>query len=106
MVHSRDAANLVISQLAMDPVNEMPELAGVDEEDFAASIAVFVILFISGQEPKAGRNLSRVEELAGEGDHAINQVGFDNAFPNFAFAGLVRGHGSVGEDEAGDAGGR
>ena len=44
--------------------------------------------------------MRRVEELARQGDH------LDDVLAGFAFAGLVRGHGAVGEDEAGDAGGR
>jgi len=61
-------------------------------------------LFAAGQEPEADGNLRRVEELAGEGDHAIDKVGLDDGPANLAFARLVRRHRAVGKDETGKAG--
>ena len=43
-----------------------------------------------------------VEELAGEGDHAVHEVVLDHLLANLAFALGVGGHGAVGEHEAGD----
>ena len=62
--------------------------------------------FIFRQEPKADGNLRAVEELAGEGDHAVDEVGLDEGLPDCPFAGLVGGHAAIGEDEAGHAVGR
>lgn len=59
--------------------------------------------FASRQEPEANGDLRAVEELAGEGDHAVHEIGFDEFLPDLAFAGLVGGHAAVGEDEAGHA---
>jgi len=64
----------------------------------------FLIFLVAGEKPKARGNLCRVKELARERDHAINKVGFDDVLANLAFAGLVRRHGAVGENEASDAG--
>jgi len=61
---------------------------------------------IAGNKPKAGGDLCRVEELAGQRDHAVHEIGFDDVFADFAFAGLVRRHRAVGEDEAGKTHGR
>src|SRR5439155_2322800 len=58
------------------------------------------------QRPKANRSLSRIKELAGKGDHAVDEVGFDDSAADFAFAALIRGHAAIGEDEAGHAAGR
>jgi hypothetical protein len=58
------------------------------------------------QEPKADGNLRAVEEPAGEGDHAVYEVGLDEGAADVAFAGLVGGHAAIGEDEAGHAVGR
>ena len=55
------------------------------------------------QKPEPDGNLRAVEELAGEGDHAVHEVGLDEGAADVAFAGLVGGHAAIGEDEAGDA---
>ena len=72
------------------------------------------------------RYLRAVEELVGEGDHAVHEVGFDEFLPDVALpwqalrfglrrfhcaprravAGLAGGHAAIGEDEAGHALGR
>ena len=53
--------------------------------------------------PEADGYLRAVEELAGEGDHAVHEVGLDEGAADVAFAGLVRRHAAIGEDEAGHA---
>src|SRR4030095_16977484 len=105
VIHPCDAHDLFVSKLAMGTVNKLPELASINEQNFAAAVAEAMIFLIAGEKPQAGRNLRRIEELAGEGDHAVDEIGFDDVLADFAFAGLVRGHRAVGEYEAGDAGG-
>ena len=61
---------------------------------------------IARQEPEAGGDLGGAEELAGEGDDAVDQAGLDDVLADLAFAGLAGRHGAVGEDEAGAAAGR
>ena len=46
-------------------------------------------------------NPRAVEKLAGEGDHAVHEVGLDEVAADVSFAGLVGGHAAIGEDEAG-----
>jgi len=49
-------------------------------------------------------DLGRVEELAGQGDHAVDQVRLNDRLADLALARLVRRHRAVGEDETGDPG--
>src|SRR5437660_1565245 len=90
----------------MSAVNQVPKLAGVYEQGFAAAVAVFVVFLIAGQEPETGGNGRRIKELAREHNHAVHEVGFNDVLSDFAFAGLIGRHGAVGEDKAGDTGGR
>jgi len=59
--------------------------------------------FVFCEEPEADGNLRAVEELAGQGDHAVHEVGLDEGAADVAFAGLVGGQAAIGEDEAGHA---
>ena len=90
----------------MDAVDEGAEFAGVDEEGLLAAVAEAAFGvggFVFREEPEADGDLRAVEELAGEGDHAVHKVGLDEFLPDVAFAGLVGGHAAIGEDEAGHA---
>ena len=93
----------------MDAGVHAAEGAGVDEEGFAAAVAEggavesAAVLLVLGEEPETDRYLGGIEELAGHGDDAIDQVGFDDVLADLAFAGGVGGERAVGEDEAGDA---
>jgi len=57
-------------------------------------------------DPVSNGNLRGVEELAGQRDHAVHEVGLDQASADLTLAGLVRRHGAVGEHEADHACGR
>ena len=52
--------------------------------------------------PEVDRNLRAVEELAGEGDHAVPPSPASMSLGG-TFAGLVGGHAAIGEDEPGHA---
>jgi len=60
-------------------------------------------VFVSHKEPETDGNLRAVEELAGEGDHAVHEVGLVKSAADVAFAGLIREHAAVGEDKFGRA---
>ena len=64
---------------------------------------MFAAPAVPGQEPEAGGYLRGVEELTGQGHHAVHQVRLDEVLAYFPFARLVRRHGAVGKDEAGSA---
>ncbi len=79
------------------------EFACVDEQHLFAVVAEAAFgvgVFAFREEPEADGNLRAVEELAGEGDHAVHEVGLDEGAADVSFAGLVGGHAAVGEDEA------
>ena len=106
MVGAGDAGDVLVGQLAVGAVHHAAELAGVDEEHLAAAVAELAVLPVAREEPEAGRDLRRVEELARQRDHAVHEVGLDQVLADLALAGLVRRHRAVGEHEAGHARGR
>ena len=94
---------------AVEAIHEGAEFAGVDEERLLAAVAEAAFgvgVFVLREEPEADGDLRAVEELAGEGDHAVHEVGLDEGAADVAFARLVGGHAAIGEDEAGHAVGR
>ena len=109
MVGAGDGGDVVFVEFLLRPADHGADLAGIDEEGFAfaVSIVAFAInglgLFVFGQEPEADGDLGGVEELAGQGDHAVDEVVLDELLADLAFALGVGGHGAVGENEAGDA---
>jgi hypothetical protein len=58
---------------------------------------------VAGKEPQAGGDLGGVEQLAGQGDHAVHGVGLDHGLADIAFAALVGAHRAVGQHHAGGA---
>ena len=101
-----DARDLLVGQLAMGPVDQRAQLAGVDEQRLAPPVAEPAVALVAGEEPETDRDLGRVEELARQGDHAVDEVRLDDVLADLALARLVRAHRAVGEDEAGDPGRR
>ena len=83
----------------MGAVHHTTELACVDEKDPSAAVAVFVIFLVAGKKPEACGNLRRIEELAGQGDHTVYEIGFDDVLSDFTLARLVRRHRAVREDK-------
>ena len=63
------------------------------------------VALVAGEEPQADRDLRGVEQLAGQGHHAVHQVGLDDGLADLALARLVGRHGAVGQHETGQAGG-
>jgi hypothetical protein len=70
-------------------VDHRAELSGVDEQGLTAAVAEATVLFVAREKPQADRDLRRIEELAGECHHAIDEIGLDDRFADLAFAGLV-----------------
>ncbi len=114
MVGPDNLLNVLLGEFTVNAVDKRAHLAGVDEERFTAAVAEaigdaavgvgdFAGGLAAGEEPEADGDLGAIEELAGEGDHAVDEVGFDEGFADLAFAGLIRGHAAIGEDEAGHA---
>ena len=65
-------------------VDEMAQVAGIDEEDFV--LARVSVVAGAVEEPQGRRNLGVEEELGGHINDAVNQVAvFDHAFANIPF---------------------
>ena len=58
-------------------------------------------MFVFREEPEADGNLRAVEELVGERDHAVHEVGLDEGAADVAFAGLFRQYAAIDRHEAG-----
>lgn len=84
----------------MDAVDEGAHLASVNKEGLSTAVAEFAVSLVSGYKPKTNRNLCGVEELTREGDHAVDQIRFDDVSADLSLTGGVGGHGAVGHDEA------
>ena len=87
----------------MGPVGQVAELAGVEEEGLAPTVAEFTVRLVAVEKPEAGRDLGCEEELTRQGDHAVHEVGLDQGPADVPLARLVRRHRPVGQDEPGDA---
>ena len=85
-----DAGDLLRGQFAVGAVDHAAELARVDEQQLPAPVAQRAVAAGAGQEPQAGRDLRRVEQLPRQRHHAVDQVGLEQVPANGAFAGLVR----------------
>src|SRR5450759_5136183 len=108
VVRTRDARDVLVAQLLVRAVDERAHLAGVDEQRLAAAVAAGAaaprpVALVARQEPQAYGDLRRVEELAGQGDHAVDKVGLHELLADLPLTALLRAHRSVGEHEAGHA---
>ena len=75
-----DILEVGVGQLAVDAIDEGAEFAGIDEEGLLAAVVeapLRVGVLVFREEPEADGDLRAVEELAGEGDHAVHKVGLD-----------------------------
>ena len=59
--------------------------------------------FCFPQGTRGRRESACCRRVAGEGDHAVHEVGLVEGAADVAFTGLVGGHAAIGEDEAGRA---
>ena len=103
MVEGDEAVEVGVEELAVGAVGHAAEVAGVDHEDLAPAVAQARVGLVAGEQPQAHGDLGAVEELGGEGDHAVDEVGLDDGAADLALAAAAGGHGAIGEDEAGEA---
>lgn len=96
-----DPPDILTGEFAVHPADHTAHLPGVDEEGFATAIPAFAIVLVARKEPEADRDLSGVKQLAGQGDHAVHEIGLNDRLADGSLAGLVRTHAAIGEDEAG-----
>ena len=106
VVSAGDQGDILVGQLAVRAVHERTHLPGVDEESFAGTgtIALGAVSgLLPGEEPETHGDRGRVEELPGQRDHAVHQVGLNDGLADVTLAGSVRGHGAIGQHKAGGA---
>src|SRR5450756_949016 len=106
VVRAGDLRDVLVGELAVRAIHQRAHLAGIDEEGLAAAITEAAVASVGGEEPEADRDLGRVEELARQRDHAVDQVRLDDRAADLALTRLVRRHRPIGEHEAGDPGRR
>ena len=70
------------------PVHQPP--AWICQRAPLLNFPFFSSRFVFREEPEADGDLCAVKKLAGEGDHAVHEVGLDEGAADLAFAGLVR----------------
>ena len=98
LVGSGDPSDILVRELLASAIDHVSELAGIDEQHLAAPIAPAIAkVLVACEEPQAGGDLGRIEELPWQGDHAIHHVALDHGAADVALAGLRRRHGAVGE---------
>src|SRR5665648_301776 len=108
VVRTGDARDVLVAQLLVRAVDERAHLAGVDEQRLAAAVAAGAaaprpVALVARQEPQAHGDLRGVEELPGQGDHAVDEVCLHELLADLPFPALLRAHRAVGEHEAGHA---
>src|SRR5665647_1973520 len=108
VVRTGDARDVLVAEFLVRAVDERAHLAGVDEQRLAAAVAAGAaaarsVALVARQEPQAYGDLRRVEELAGQGDHAVDEVCLHELLADLPLPALLRAHRAVGEHEAGHA---
>ena len=97
---AREAFDVLFAQVAVLAVHHVAHVAGVDEERLA------FLLFAAAYEPERDGDGDAVEELGGHGDYAFDEVRFDDAFADFAFATGLSAESAVRKDEPDFSAGR
>jgi hypothetical protein len=72
---------------AVEAIHEGAEFAGIGQEGLLAAVAEAALgggVFVFREEPEADGNLRDLEDLAGEGDHAVQEVGLDEGAAGIA----------------------
>ena len=90
MVGVSDLCDVFRSQFTVCLIHHAPEFPGIDEQHFAPPVPQLATAAITGEKPEACWNLGRVEELTGQGDHTVDQFGFDKLATYLALPRLVR----------------
>lgn len=91
---AREAFDVLLAEVAMLAVYHVAHVAGVDKERLA------FLLFAAADEPERDGDGDAVEELGGHGDYAFDEIRFDDAFADFAFAAGLRAECAVRKDES------
>ena len=85
--------DVLFAEVAVLAVHHVAHVACVNEERLA------FLLFASAYKPERDGDGDAVEELGGHGDYAFDEVRFDDAFADFAFAAGLGAECAVRKDE-------
>lgn len=91
---AREAFDVLFAEVAVLAVHHVAHVAGVNEERLA------FLLFSAAYKPERDGDGDAVEELGGHGDYAFDEVRFDDAFADFAFAAGLGAECAVRKDES------
>ncbi len=94
-----DAEDFVLGEFTHGTSDHYAHLACIDEERLA------MLRLVARKEPQRHGNARAVEELVGQGDDALHEVGVDDVLANLAFTTRLAGKGAIGKDEADATGG-
>lgn len=83
---AREAFDVLFAEVAVLAVHHVAHIAGINEERFA------FLFFAAAYKPERDGDGDAVEELGGHGDYAFDEVRFDDAFADFAFAAQSSGN--------------
>lgn len=97
---AREAFDVLFAEIAVFAVHHVAHVAGVNEERLA------FLLFAAAYKPERDGDGDAVEELGGHGDYAFDEVRFDDAFADFAFATGLGAECAVRKDEPDFSAGR
>lgn len=97
---AREAFDVLFAEVAVLAVHHVAHVAGVNEERLA------FLLFAAAYKPERDGDGDAVEELGGHGDYAFDEVRFDDAFADFAFAAGLGTECAVRKDEPDFSAGR
>jgi hypothetical protein len=86
VVSAGDLGDIGVAQLAVNAIGHRAEVSRVHEQGLTAAVAETAVSLVARQKPQADRDLRRIEQLAGERDHAIHEVGLDDRLADLAFA--------------------
>lgn len=97
---AREAFDVLFAEVAVLAVHHVAHVAGVNEERLT------FLFFAAAYEPERDGDGDAVEELGGHGDYAFDEVRFDDAFADFAFAAGLGAECAVRKDEPDFSAGR
>ena len=97
---AREAFDVLFAEVAVLAVHHVAHVAGVNEERLA------FLFFAAAYKPERDGDGDAVEELGGHGDYAFDEVRFDDAFADFAFAAGLGAECAVRKDEPDFSAGR
>ena len=97
---AREAFDVLFAEVAVLAVHHVAPVAGVNEERLA------FLFFAAAYKPERDGDGDAVEELGGHGDYAFDEVRFDDAFADFAFAAGLGAECAVRKDEPDFSAGR